>query len=335
LNDQQDADKVARKVLQNFQSPVEFEGQKVMIQFSIGISLFPQHGDTTQELMKNADIAMYQAKASGKNAICYFEPAYGDKIRHKVTLEQQMREALDQNEFELYYQAQFKGETDEIESLEALIRWNHPERGLLLPGEFIAVAENSSLISEISRYVFQKVCGQGVHWLAQGFDIPRLAINFSTSQLTEFCAERLCKLLDHTGLPADKTEIEITETLLMNRGQKGIDELKKMASLGVSLALDDFGTGYSSLSQLKQLPIHKLKIDRCFVKNLEHDASDQTIVNTIIAMGKNLGMSIVAEGVETAQQQAFLLRQGCDSIQGFYRHRPAPAREIEKLLRKV
>ena len=333
LNNKLDADKIAKKILCRFQTPVEFEGQKILVQFSIGVSLFPDDGDDTQSLLKHADIAMYQAKSCGKNAICYFEAALGEKILHKITLEQQMREALALGEFELYYQAQFHAESDEVESLEALIRWNHPERGLLLPGEFIPVAETSSLISEISRYVMRSVCKQGKQWMAQGLDIPRLAVNFSTSQLTEFCTERLCSLLENLEFPAEKLEIEITETLLMNRGSKGIEELKKMASIGVSLALDDFGTGYSSLSQLKQLPIHKIKIDRSFVSNIEHDSSDQTIVKTIIAMAQSLNMNTVAEGVETPGQQAFLLKQGCDSIQGFYRHRPAPAREVEKLLR--
>ncbi len=332
LGDWLDADKIANKVLQSFQSPVEFEGQKILIQFSIGVSLYPRDGLTAQELLKHADIAMYQAKASGKNAVCYFEKALGEKILHKITLEQQMREALAQGEFELYYQAQFCADSNRIDSLEALIRWNHPQRGLLLPGDFIAVAETSSLISEISRYVMQDVCRQGNEWMALGLLVPRIAVNFSTSQLTEFCTERLCMLLDKTRFPAELLEIEITETLLMNRGEKGIEELKKMASIGVSLALDDFGTGYSSLSQLKQLPIHKLKIDRSFVRSLETDHSDQAIVETIISMAHSLNMQVAAEGVETVAQQDFLLTRGCDSIQGFYRHRPAPAHEIEKML---
>ena len=335
LKNKLDADKIARKVLRSFQSPVELEGQKILIQFSIGVSLYPDDGDKTQDLLKNADIAMYQAKASGKNAICYFEEKLGSRILHKITLEQQMREALALGEFELYYQAQFRADSDELDSLEALIRWNHPERGLLLPGEFIPVAETSSLISEISRYVVSQTFLQGVEWIERGFDIPRLAVNFSTAQLTEFCAERLSMLLDKTGFPAHKAEIEITETLLMNRGSKGIDELNKMASIGISLALDDFGTGYSSLSQLKQLPIHKLKIDRSFVQNLEADNSDRSIIQTIIAMGQSLNMGIVAEGVETIGQQDFLLASGCDLIQGFLRHRPAPVGEVEKLLRRV
>ncbi len=335
LKSKLDADKVARKVLHSFQLPVEFESQKVLIQFSVGISLFPHDGEDTQTLLKNADIAMYQAKSFGKNNICYFESELGQKVLQKITLEQQMREALEQDEFELYYQAEFKLDSDEIESLEALIRWNHPQRGLLPPGEFIPVAETSSLISEISRYVMRKVCQQGKQWLDQGYELPRLGVNFSTSQLTEFCTERLCTLLDKVEFPAEKLEIEITETLLMNRGNKGIEELKKMASVGVSLALDDFGTGYSSLSQIKRLPIHKLKIDRGFVHQLETDRSNQTLVKTIIAMAQSLGMKTVAEGVETAEQQSYLLEQGCDFIQGYYRHRPAPVSEITALLKRV
>lgn len=334
FSDKMAVDNIAKKILLIFQSPLRIRNQAVLVHFSIGISLYPDDAETAQELLRNADIAMYQAKETGKNNIQYFEQKLADKIYAKVLIEQQLREALTQNELELYYQPTYIADTDEIESMEALIRWNHPEKGLLLPDDFLPIAEQSHLITEITLYVFHMACGQAVEWINQGYDLPRVSINFPTSQLTKDCAERMDELRDNIGLAASQIEIEITETMLMNRGKSGIDELLKMRSSGISLAMDDFGTGYSSLSQLKKLPLDKLKIDRSFIGNLATDRDDQSIVKTIIAMGKSLNMRIVAEGVETPEQQDFLLQNGCDSIQGFYRHHPVPAVEIEELLKK-
>jgi len=264
----------------------------------------------------------------------YFEAKLAEKIEQKVLLEEEMRNALLEEEFELYYQPQFIRDTDEIDSIEVLVRWNHPKKGLLYPGDFLPIAEKSSLIREISIYVFKKACQQGSQWVSEGFNIPKIAVNFSTAQLTECCAERLDMLLEKMDFPAEKMEIEVTETLVINRGQGGIDELNKMRSLGVTLAMDDFGTGYSSLSQLKNLPMHKLKIDKSFVTDLEKNDDDKVIAKTIIDMGKNMGMKVVAEGVETEGQQTFLLDNGCDFIQGYYRHYPVPKKEIELLFKK-
>ena len=335
LSDQMSVDSIAQKILDSFSSPLLIDNKKITISFSIGISYYPEDADNASQLLKNADIAMYQAKKKGKNGMQYFEADLAEKIEHKVKVEQEIREALLTDQFELYYQPQYVRDTDELDSVEVLVRWNHPEKGLVYPDEFLPIAELSGLIREISIYVFKKACKQGADWIAQGYDVPRIAVNFSTAQLTDCCAERLDMLLETMNFPAEKMEIEVTETLVINRGKVGIDELKKMRSLGVTLAIDDFGTGYSSLSQLKSLPIDKLKIDRSFVTNLEHDMDDQVIAKTIIDMGKNLGMKIVAEGVETAEQQKFLLDNGCDFIQGYYRHYPVPKAEVEKLFTKI
>ena len=332
LTDELDADTIARKIIATFDEPLKIDAQSVSARFSIGVSLYPRDADNAQDLLKHADIAMYQAKAGGKNSVRYFEPRLARQIQQRMQLEQEIRRGLQRGEFELYFQPQYRGASDEIDSLEALLRWQHPERGLVLPGEFIPVAEKTSLIRELSLLVFHELCRTGRQWLDRGFEIPRLAVNMSTAQLTEACNERLQGLLRKTGMRPDRIEIEVTETLVMNRGESGIRELHKMRADGVSLALDDFGTGYSSLSQLKQLPIHKLKIDRSFVMDLERDEDDRTIVRTIIAMGRNLGLRIVAEGVETEYQQRFLLENGCDYIQGFLRARPMPVAEVEKLL---
>ena len=334
INDRLAVEVIAKKILGSFAHQMEVDGRKVMVHFSIGVSLYPDDGNTSSELMKSADIAMYQAKASGKNSIHYYHKELGAKIMQRVQLEQEIREALVQDQFEPYFQPQYLADSDDIESLEMLLRWNHPARGFLLPGEFIPIAEQSQLIKELSKAVFYKTCLQGVDWIKRGFRIPRISLNLSIAQLTDGCAEWMSQLLVETGFPARYLELEITETLLMKRGAEGIAELNKIREMGVSLAMDDFGTGYSSLSQLKLLPIDKLKIDRSFIKHLESDASDQTIVKTIITLGKNLGMRIVAEGVETAQQQEIILQLGCDMIQGFYRQRPANRQKIEQLLKK-
>ena len=332
LEDALAVDAIARKLIAAFAAPLRIDEQTVTARFSIGVSLYPQDADNAQDLLKHADIAMYQAKAGGKNDVHFFEPALARRIQRRMQMEQEIRRGLQRDEFELYFQPQYLADSDEMASLEALLRWNHPERGLVLPGEFIPVAEKSSLIRELSLLVFHELCRIGRIWLDRGYEIPRLAVNMSTAQLTEACNDRLQMLLEKTGMPADRIEIEVTETLVMNRGDSGIHELQKMRDHGILLALDDFGTGYSSLSQLKKMPIHKLKIDRSFVMDLEQDEDDRVIVRTIIAMGRNLGLEIVAEGVETAFQQQFLLDNGCDYIQGFYRARPMPVEQVEKLL---
>lgn len=335
ITDQLAVDTIAQKILDIFSSSLLIEGQKIKVSFSIGISFYPNDASDSQQLLKNADIAMYQAKKKGKNGMQYFEPKLAEKIEHKVLVEQELRESMMADEFELYYQPQFVGDTDEMDSIEVLIRWNHPKHGLLYPDSFLPIAEKSNLIREISIYVFKHACEQGSNWISEGFDIPKIAVNFSTAQLTECCAERLDLLLEAMDFPPEKMEIEVTETLVMNRGKEGINELQKMRSLGVTLAMDDFGTGYSSLSQLKSLPMDKIKIDRSFVKDLETNPDDKIIAKTIIAMGKNMGLKIVAEGVETQGQQEFLLENGCDIIQGYYRGYPVPKAEIEKLFKTI
>jgi diguanylate cyclase (GGDEF)-like protein len=335
LKDKMAIEVIAEKIQHNFHNPMEINERKVAVHFSIGISLYPDDGQSSSELMKNADIAMYQAKAAGKNSIQYFRKELGEKILQKVQLEQEIREGLNRDEFELYFQPQYVADSADFESLEMLLRWNHPQRGFLLPGVFIPVAEQSQLINELSQYAFTKACRQAVDWINRGYQIPKISLNLSVAQLKTGFSEWLAHLLLETQLSAQLIELEITETLLMKRGNEGIIELNKLREMGISLAMDDFGTGYSSLSQLKTLPIDKLKIDRSFIMHLDQDESDQTIVKTIITLGKNLGMRIVAEGVENESQQNILLQLGCDMIQGFYRYKPANAQHIELILKRA
>lgn len=323
---------IAKKILRTFRKPLLIEGRRVPVHFSIGICLYPDDGQTSSELLKNADIAMYQAKASGKNSIQYFKKELAEKIMRKVQLEQEMREALALDEFEIYFQPQYLHDGKAIDSLEVLLRWHHPLRGLLLPESFIPVAEQSQLINEVTQMVFIKALQQGARWIKAGLEIPRLSINLSSVRIANDCTERLKVLLQEFNYPATKLELEITESLVMKRGDVGINELAAARDMGVSLTIDDFGTGYSSLGQLKKLPINKIKIDQSFISNLCEDDDDQAIVKTMIAMGHSMKIQMVAEGVETAEQQDFLLENGCEVIQGNYRQPAVPAAEIESLM---
>jgi len=332
LNDVIDAETITKKIISAFEHPLEIQDKKLRISYSIGISTFPDDGDSPEILLKHSDIAMYQAKSTGKNNIKFFKPELAERIHQKMKIETEMRQALENNEFEIYYQPQFSAYDGRIISLEALIRWNHPDRKFLTPDSFIPIAEQSNLINDITTWVLRSACEQGKLWIENGIDLPPIAVNISTSQLTDTCFNRIKDILQQTGLPPEKLELEITETLIMNRGQQGIDELNKIRDYGISLAMDDFGTGYSSLSQLKSLPINKLKIDQSFVQNIPQSESDMIITNTIIAMGLSLGIRTVAEGVETKTQQDYLQKYGCDILQGFLLSRPLPASDMNKML---
>lgn len=333
LTNKMSVNEVARKILGSFQSPLTVLDKKVSVHFSIGISLYPDNGATVTELMQNADIAMYQAKSGGKNAVEYFEQELADRIHEKVQVEQRLREALVLDEFELYYQPQFIADSQQLDAVEVLLRWNHPLKGQMTAARFLPIAEESSLINDISFYVLEHAFKQIAQWIQEGYDLPKVAINFSLTQLMQNSWRRLVDLIDEYDVPVEKIEFEVTEALLINRGERVIQELNNLKDLGVTLTMDDFGTGYSSLGQLKRLPIDKLKIDQSFIQSIETNSDDQAIVKTIIAMGKSLGKQVVAEGVETQAQQAFLLANDCQLIQGDLRASPSPASEVEKLFR--
>jgi diguanylate cyclase (GGDEF)-like protein len=328
LSDRMSAEVIARKILRSFRSPLNIGKHRVAVHFSIGISMYPFDGETASELLKNADIAMYEAKRAGKNSVRYFRQELGDQIMQKVQLEQEIREALALREFSIYYQPQYRGNSDRIETIEALIRWHHPERGILLPDDFIPIAEQSQLINEIGSFVLQEVCTQGARWIEDGLLIPRISVNLGKGQLLHNYADQLFNLLRKTGFPARKLELEFTEAMVIERGTKGLDQLQRIRNMGVSLVMDDFGTGFSSLSQLSKLPLNKIKIDDSFVEALDKN-QEQMLVKTIIAMGQNLSIQIVGEGVESKEQQDFLITNGCDFIQGNLRQSPLPAAELE------
>lgn len=299
---------------------------ELKISASIGIALFPGNGATPQELLMNADAAMYHAKGMGKNGYSFFDVSMNTNARKQLQLLQDLRNALEQEQFRLYYQPKFDAISGRPVGAEALLRWEHPQQGLLLPDKFIELAEKTGLIIPIGDWVLNEACRQMQVWYAQGYQDWRIAVNLSALQ---FChaglVNSVANALERHCLPANSLTLEITETTAMSDADASMTVLQKLSDMGVDLSIDDFGTGYSSLMYLKRLPANELKIDRGFVRDLEHDSDDAAIVSAIVALGQALGLRIVAEGVETDVQQNFLTRLGCDSLQGYLLGHPLPA----------
>ncbi|PYC30722.1 putative bifunctional diguanylate cyclase/phosphodiesterase [Pseudomonas protegens] len=297
----------------------------LQISASIGIAVYPGNGLNAQELLMNADAAMYHAKATGKNGYSFFDASMNTNARRQLQLLQDLRNALEHQQFRLYYQPKFDASNGRPVGAEALLRWEHPQHGLLLPDKFIELAEKSGLIIAIGDWVLQEACRQMREWYVLGYTHWRIAVNLSALQ---FCHVGLVKsvqeALQRYQLPANNLTLEITETTAMNDADVSMIVLQQLADMGVDLSIDDFGTGYSSLMYLKRLPANELKIDRGFVRDLEHDSDDAAIVSAIVALGQALGLRIVAEGVETGVQQTFLTQLGCDSLQGYYLGQPLP-----------
>lgn len=308
-------------------------GQKdIMISTSIGISVFPDDANDTDTLLKNADVAMYQAKADGKNNYKFFSEELRKKNLERHSIENELRQAIKNNEFELYYQPQVTAESGEIRAVEALIRWNHPEKGLIPPDSFIPILEDSGLIIEVGKWVLMKACAQLVEWKNIGFNV-RMAVNVSAHQVRDtHLVDLVSQLLQFHPIEPKELELELTESSFLENTCCSIAVLTALSELGVSLSLDDFGTGYSSLSHLKKLPINTLKIDRSFISDLPHDEHDLAIATTIIAMAKNLNLQVVAEGVETAEQANFLDQSGCEYLQGFYFSKPLACDDMQRVM---
>ena len=334
LPDAQAAATVAQKVTQLGTRPYQVEGQKFRLTISIGISLFPDDGDNIETLLKNADAAMYHAKKSGRDTYYFYQEEMNAQTLQTLKLENELQQALLKKEFELYYQPQIELSNGAVVGVEALLRWNHPERGLVSPDEFIPVAEEKGLIVPIGDWVLETACRQSTAWQQQGLPPVSMAVNISALQLkhADFY-NKLTNALDNTWLQPGLLELELTESAVIQGGEQMIALLRELKELGVKLAMDDFGTGYSSLSYLKRFPIDKVKIDRSFIKELPNSAENEAIVGAIIGIANSLKLRVIAEGVETKEQQQFLQRAGCDQIQGFYFSRPLPARQTEELLR--
>ena len=331
LRGPEDAGLVAGKLLAEIERPFEIAGRTLEISASIGISVFPQDGEDFGALLKAADIAMYAAKAQGCGRYRYHTAEMSRRLGEILETESGLRQALSRGEFVLHYQPQVGG-GGRVRGAEALVRWQHPERGLVAPGEFIAVAEEAGLIEAIGEWVLHTACREAAAWRARGLPFGRVAVNLSPLQMRQpRVVESVRAALVASGLPAAMLELEITESALQTGGPAA-DVLTQLKALGVEIAIDDFGTGYSCLNSLKQLPIDRLKIDRSFVRDVPGDADDTAIVEAILAMSHSLGLGVLAEGVETEAQRDYLLAHGCHDMQGFLFSRPLPAPEFARQL---
>ena len=326
---------IARKILDAFSQPILLEQHEVTIGFSIGISLYPDDAETTYGLIKNADMAMYHVKERGKNGFEFFSDHMQGIYQHRHNIEQDIRRALENNQFEAYYQPQFDITNRKIIGLEALIRWNHPEKGLITPDHFIPIAEEMGLIADIGLYMLHTGCKQIKAWVDQGIQPVKLSINVSAYQLADSHFDTMiCDLVKLYDLPDNLLTLEITGTSLMQEMEKVLPRLKNLVQCGIGICIDDFGVGYSSLSYLQTLPVDILKIDRSFLACISSNTQKSCIIKAIVAMARELGVDVIVEGVETSLQLEYIRKIGCTIVQGFLLSRPLPEKEITLLLKK-
>ena len=326
------AARVAQKILDALQLPVSLNGHEVFITTSIGIALYPQDHDS-ETLIKHADTAMYKAKEDGGNGYRFYTAEMVSADLRRLSLESDLRKAIERNELVLHYQPQADISSGRTIGFEALLRWQHPERGLIPPNEFIPLAEETGLIVPIGQWALHTACAQNSVWQNSGLPALRVAVNISSRQFRQSdFLEMVYKVLEDTHLDSRYLELELTESILMQDTTATVRILNELSALGVQIAVDDFGTGYSSLSYLKRFPIDMLKIDRSFVRDLTSDPDDAAIVNAVIALSHSLGIRAIAEGVETREQHDFLQRHGCDAMQGYLLSRPLPADAFTQFL---
>jgi diguanylate cyclase (GGDEF)-like protein len=324
---------VAEHVIAAMSTPFLIAGHDHFMNASIGIALYPDDGGTADELLRNADTAMYRAKDNGRGQSVYFESRMNADAIARVRLERELHHAIDRNEFVLVYQPQLDLKTDRISGAEALLRWNHPERGLLGPVHFIQLAEETGLIEKLGEWVLREACAQFQRWRGDGIALPRVGVNVSARQFQQKgFVDILAKIVRDCGMQASSLEVEITESLLLEGSSTVETMLTKLKAIGVQIALDDFGTGYSSLAYLKRFPVDVVKIDRSFVKDLPADEGSAAITAAIIAMAHALHKRVVAEGVATAEQAAFLRRLRCDHIQGYHLSVPLSPSDLAELI---
>jgi len=331
----QDAAKVARRILEALSLPFMLEGHEVFITVSIGIALYPFDGEDVDTLLENADTAMYHAKDQGKNNYQFYTQSMNATAFERFALENSLHTALDRQQFLLYYQPQLDIQTGKIVGMEALIRWQHPDMGLIAPAAFIPLAEETNLIVPIGEWVLLTACAQNKAWQVAGFPPMRVTVNLSGNQFRQKnLAETIDKVLYNTGLDPQYLELELTESIIMQGEETTITMLNKLKAMGIRLSIDDFGTGYSSLSYLKRFPLDTIKVDRSFVRDITTDPDDAAITVAIIALGHSLNLKVIAEGVETEKQLAFLSKQKCDEMQGYLFSPPVPAEVITQMLQE-
>ncbi|MBU1217229.1 EAL domain-containing protein [bacterium] len=329
----QDVSNISQKIVQAIKEPMKIHGHTLYVSSSIGISLYPQDSLNAHDLIKYADTAMYKAKDEGRDNFQFYSPDMTALAFERVVMENSLRMALKEDQFVVYFQPQYNAQTNTIVGMEALVRWQHPALGLVPPGKFIPIAEESGLIVEIDQIVMKKAMQQFSSWYKDGLNPGTLSLNLAMKQLSEkYFIQMLLETMHTLDFLPQWLELEVTEGQVMNNPDASIEKLKIISDLGIELAIDDFGTGYSSLAYLKKLPLNKLKIDRSFIKDLPQDDEDAAITKAIIALGKSLNLTLIAEGVETEEQRDFLVINGCANIQGFFYSPPLTADKITLLL---
>jgi diguanylate cyclase (GGDEF)-like protein len=322
------AGQVAEKLMAMFEQAFIVADYELFVTGSVGISVYPQDGQDLNLLIRNADVAMYQAKARGRNGYQFYAPSMSGEGVERLRMEAMLRRAIEKNEIFLHYQPQVEIDSGRLIGVEALVRWHNPELGLVSPARFIPLAEDTGFINQLGKWVLVEACRQMVRWQEAGLEVPKIAVNLSVRQFERgSIAGMVAAILAETGLAPQRLQLEVTESVIMNTGD-ALVFVNDLHAIGVGLAIDDFGTGYSSLAYLKQLPVQTLKIDRSFIKDISTDANDEAIAIAIIQLGKSLNLSVIAEGVETEEQAAFLLRHGCNRAQGYFYSRPVTPDEV-------
>jgi len=330
-----DVSKLADKIIHEISQPLMLEEQEVYVTTSVGISVFPDDGYEADVLLKQADIAMYQAKEKGKNSYQIYSESLNTRTTDRLTLEGALRRALDGDELQVYYQPQIDLKTNNIVSAEALIRWQHPEMGLIAPVDFLPIAKETGLMAAIDKWVMARACKQNKSWRDMGLPSIRIAVNMSDQLFhQEDLVQTVANILADADLPADGLELELTEAVIMRNPEQAVNILNQLQEMGVKIAIDDFGTGYSSLGHLKHYPIQTIKIDRSFVSDLPHDSDDAAITEAILAMSNSLGLTVVAEGIETIEQHGFLKNLDCKLMQGFLFSQPLDAAKFHDMLQR-
>ncbi len=326
-------DLIAQRLIDILTEPFQIDGHSIYIGASIGIALYPADGQDIETLQSNADAALYQAKQQGRGILRFFSPEMTHQAKDRLTLEADLRRAIEGDELLLYYQPQIDLTSGQIVGLEALVRWQHPQRGMIPPGAFIPLAEESGLVVRLGDWVLRSACHQIKAWLDAGLAPRQTAVNVSAVQLSRgHLVESVQEVLRETGIPPERLELEITESFVMADRDQSFKALAELRALGVRLSIDDFGTGYSSLAYLQQIEVHKLKIDLSFVRDVTTNSGNASIVKAIIALGHSLGLEIIAEGVEEQAQADYLRGLQCDVMQGYLVSRPLPVEEITGFL---
>jgi diguanylate cyclase (GGDEF)-like protein len=336
IGDANDVTKLVDRIVAAMSAPFDIDGHEVFATLSAGVTFFPQHGTDGQTLLKNAGAALYRAKRSGGNNCKFYSPAMHERASQRLRLESSLRRALENQEFVLRYQPRVATDTEQITGVEALIRWEHPELGLISPAEFIPLAEDTGLIIPIGEWVLREACEQNRRWQQQRLAPFRVAVNISARQFQQADISKIVvRALDAARMSPEQLELELTESSIMNNVEFAVKALKDLKQMGVEITVDDFGTGFSSLSHLKRLPIDALKIDQSFIRDVTTDADDAALVMAVVTLGHNMRLKVIAEGVETEEQLKFLHLLRCDEVQGYLFSHPVAAEEIARMLTKA